>query len=70
MHKELLKNMEKKTWTLPVEEVKIMDTDEVEYFVTFPQDLLEQAGWKEGDMLEWIDNRDESFTLRKTNDNS
>ena len=62
--------MEKKTWTLPVEEVKIMDTDEVEYFVTFPQDLLEQAGWKEGDMLEWIDNRDESFTLRKTNDNS
>ena len=62
--------MEKKTWTLPVEEVKIMDTDEVEYFVTFPQDLLEQAGWKEGDMLEWIDNGDESFTLRKTNDNS
>ena len=57
--------MEKKTWTLPVEEVKIMDTDEVECFVTFPEDLLEQAGWKEGDMLEWIDNQDGSFSLKK-----
>ena len=53
------------SWTLPVEEVKIVDTDEVEYFVTFPQDMLEYTGWVEGDLLSWIDNGDGSFTLKK-----
>ena len=55
----------KKFWTLPVEEVKIVDTDEVEYFVTFPQDMLECTGWIEGDVLDWIDNGDGSFTMKK-----
>ncbi len=32
--------------------------------ITFPDELMEQLGWKEGDMLEWIDNKDGSFTLR------
>jgi hypothetical protein len=57
--------MMNKSWTLPVEEVKIVDTDEVEYFVTFPQDMLEYTGWIEGDVLDWIDNGDGSFTMKK-----
>jgi len=55
----------KTTWTLPVEEVKIVDTDEVEYFITLPQDMLEYTGWIEGDVLHWIDNGDGSFTMKK-----
>jgi len=53
-----------KTWRLPVEECKDADTDEIQYFVTFPDDLLDAANLSEGDQLEWIDN-DGSFTLKK-----
>ena len=33
--------------------------------LTFPEELLEATGWKEGDVLEWIDNKDGSFSLVK-----
>ena len=33
--------------------------------LTFPDELMDKLGWKEGDELEWIDNKDGSFTLRK-----
>ena len=33
--------------------------------LTFPPELLKETGWEEGDYLEWIDNEDGSFTLRK-----
>lgn len=33
--------------------------------LTFPQDLIDELGWKEGDVLEWIENTDGSFLLRK-----
>ena len=36
--------------------------------LTFPEDFLEEVGWKEGDVLEWIDNKDGSFSLVKSND--
>jgi hypothetical protein len=61
MHKELLRSMEKKTWTLPVETVFNGDTMEDDYVLTFPEDLLEQAGWKAGDVLNWIDNCHDDF---------
>jgi len=41
---------------------------EDDYVLTFPEDLLEQAGWKAGDVLNWIDNGNESFTLKKIGD--
>jgi hypothetical protein len=28
-------------------------------------DILEDAGWKTGDTIEWIDNKDGSWTMRK-----
>ena len=52
-------------WRLPVEEVKDSDTDETEYFITFPDDLLEAANLKPGDDVEWVDRGDGSFLLRK-----
>ena len=46
-------------WQLPVEQVH------EEYFITFPDDLLEAANLKEGDDVEWVDRDDGSFLLQK-----
>ena len=50
-------------WQLPIE----VDGPSGEYFVMFPDDLLEAAGLKEGDTVNWIDRGDGSFELRKVN---
>jgi hypothetical protein len=50
-------------WQLPVQ----VDGLTGDCFVEFPDDLLEAADLKEGDAVEWIDNNDGSFTLRKSN---
>ena len=52
-------------WQLPIEEVKNSDTDKVEYFITFPDDLLEVANLQEGDNVEWIDNGDGTYLMKK-----
>jgi hypothetical protein len=52
-------------WRLPVEETKIAETDETEYFITFPDDLLEATNLMEGDEVEWVDRNDGTFILRK-----
>jgi len=49
----------KKTWVLPIEQT--FD----DYFVSFPDDLLKAANLKENDQVEWIDNGDNTYTLRK-----
>jgi bifunctional DNA-binding transcriptional regulator/antitoxin component of YhaV-PrlF toxin-antitoxin module len=54
-----------KKWILPVEETKVDETDETEYFVTFPDDLLEGANLKQGDGVEWVDQGDGSYLLKK-----
>ena len=43
-------------WILPVDD---------DYNITFPEDLLEQTGWKEGDTLQWIPQDDDSFIMKK-----
>ena len=48
-------------WQLPVE----VDGPSGEYFVMFPDDLLEAANLKENDLVSWIDRGDGSFELRK-----
>lgn len=50
-----------KKWIIPVE----MDGPSGECFVTFPDDLLEAANLEEGDQVEWVDNKDGSYILRK-----
>jgi bifunctional DNA-binding transcriptional regulator/antitoxin component of YhaV-PrlF toxin-antitoxin module len=62
----LIANKDKvKKWILPVEEVENGDTGEQEYFITFPDDLLEAANLKQGDHVEWVDNEDGTYTLKK-----
>ena len=46
-------------WVLPVDNIG------ENYFVSFPDDLLEAANLKEGDQVHWIDRGDGSFELRK-----
>jgi hypothetical protein len=52
-------------WTIELEEA---DDGSGDLILPFPDDLLADAGWKEGDVLEWIDNQNGSFTLRKKDD--
>jgi len=55
----------KKKWVLPVEECKDHDTDKIEYFVTFPDDLLKAANLKEGDQVEWVEKPGGAYLLHK-----
>ena len=48
-------------WQLPIE----MDGLSGECYVQFPDDLLEAANLKEGDMVEWIPNGSDSYLLKK-----
>jgi antitoxin component of MazEF toxin-antitoxin module len=48
-------------WQLPIE----VDGPSGEYFITFPDDLLEAANLKEGDQVEWVDQGDGSYLLKK-----
>ena len=52
------------SWTIQVQE----DPETGDCILEFPDDMMESAGWKEGDTLEWIDNEDGSWTLRKKDD--
>lgn len=56
-----------KKWVLPVQEIKNGDSTENEYFIELPNDLLNQVNWKENDSLNWEDNGDGTFTLKKVN---
>ena len=49
-------------WTVTVEEAGDGSGDLV---LPFPQDFLESAGWNEGDILDWNDNGDGSWSLTK-----
>jgi hypothetical protein len=48
-------------WMLPTE----VDDLTGDVFVTFPDDLLEAANIKEGDQVEWVDQSDGSYLLKK-----
>jgi hypothetical protein len=49
-------------WRIPVE----MDGPSGEYFITFPDDLLEAANLNPGDEVEWVEQQEVgSFILRK-----
>ena len=50
-------------WQLPVQQKIEEGIDD--YYVQFPDDLLEAANLKENDLVEWVDNLDGSYLLRK-----
>jgi hypothetical protein len=49
-------------WSLPVEEA-----EDGEYYITFPEDLLEAAKLAPGDNVEWVDLTENTYLLRKVN---
>ena len=50
-------------WSLPVEEA-----EDGEYYITFPEDLLEAAKLAPGDTVEWVDLTENTYLLRKVNE--
>ena len=50
-------------WSLPVEEA-----EDGEYYITFPEDLLEAAKLAPGDNVEWVDLTENTYLLRKVNE--
>lgn len=54
--------MTSKRWVVDLEEAEDGSGDLI---MPLPQDLLDSAGWAEGDSLEWIDNKDGTWSLRK-----
>ncbi len=56
------RDMDKVTkWQLPVEKDAVSE----EYYVSFPDDLLEAANLKEGDKVEWVEQKDGSYLMKK-----
>lgn len=51
-----------KSWTITVEENP--DNPE-ELILPLPEDLLKEAGWAEGDTLNWTDNNNGTWSLKK-----
>ena len=47
-------------WSLPVEE-----QEDGEYYITLPDDLLEATNFNEGDQIEWIQQDNGSYLLKK-----
>ena len=53
--------MANKTWTINVEE----DPETGDLILPLNDDILEETGWKTGDSIDWIDNKDGSWTMKK-----
>jgi bifunctional DNA-binding transcriptional regulator/antitoxin component of YhaV-PrlF toxin-antitoxin module len=47
---------ERTSWTLKIDDDGVL---------TFPQDLLDRTGWREGDVLDWKDLGNGSWSLTK-----
>lgn len=48
-----------KSWTITLEE----DGDDL--ILPLPDDLLQDVGWQAGDTIEWTDNKDGSWSMKK-----
>ena len=53
--------MTAKTWTITLEE----DSETGELILPLSDEMLEGLGWTEGDVIEWIDNKDGTWSLIK-----
>jgi bifunctional DNA-binding transcriptional regulator/antitoxin component of YhaV-PrlF toxin-antitoxin module len=53
--------MKAKSWTVTLEE----DPDTGDLILPFTDEILAELGWKEGDVLDWVDNKDGSWSLVK-----
>lgn len=53
--------MANKSWTVNLEE----DPETGDLILPLNDDILEQTGWKTGDSIDWTDNKDGSWTMKK-----
>ena len=53
--------MANKSWTVNLEE----DPETGDLILPLSDDILEGTGWKTGDSIEWIDNKNGSWTMKK-----
>jgi len=49
------------TYTLKVEQNELTG----EYYFILPETLLKEMNWKTGDNIEWVSNKNGTFTLKK-----
>jgi len=56
-----LKSQDSKHWTIDVQE----DPESGELFLQIPDEALQIAGWDVGDVIEWNDNQDGTWSLIK-----
>jgi len=49
--------------------VEVQENDQRELFIEFPDELIDELGWKEGDILNW-DLKSEGIVLSKVHDPS
>jgi len=53
--------MANNSWSINLEE----DPETGDLILPLNDDILEQTGWKTGDSIDWIDNKDGSWTMKK-----
>ena len=49
--------------------VEVQESDQGELFIEFPDELIDELGWQEGDILNW-DLKGEGIVLSKLHDHS
>ena len=54
----------KSGWTITLEE----DPETKDLILPLSDEILKSVGWKEGDTIEWIDNKNGTWTIRKQNE--
>ena len=52
-----------KSWIINIEE-----DENGELYLPLNQDILDLTKWKEGDIIEWLDNKDGSWTMKLKED--
>ena len=46
----------------------VQERDDGELYIDIPQEILSHLKWDESTPLEWVDNADGTFTLKRTNE--
>ncbi len=45
--------------------INLEDGEDGEVILPFPAEMLSELGWNEGDTLDWTDNKDGTFSIKK-----
>jgi len=49
-------------------QTEVKERDDGELYIDIPQEILSHLKWDESTPLEWVDNADGTFTLKRTNE--